>query len=253
MKKKIRIEEKKLVNLIKQVVLEQSDITMDRRVGIESRNMRALGLNPSDPYDIQNYRESVYGEPPTIHDILQFTAAGLFPFVPWLSVALELTDAAIYYNENDKRGAGLSLLWALLPFGIEYFPGVKQLGKKGFDILTRKLGKQGAKYTQQEIKALTELNNKTKLNKNLDIAIKKVAQKASQKTAEKGAKNTLKKIGQFGLQWVGVPVGVNLAYDSAYDYATSGNIQTTVENDGYAWDEVKRSLVVVVPMKTILN
>ena len=42
--------------LIENLVYEQSDSVMDRRIGIQDKNMKKLGLDPNNPSDYEKYR-----------------------------------------------------------------------------------------------------------------------------------------------------------------------------------------------------
>jgi hypothetical protein len=68
----------------------------------------------------------------------------------FMSLAADLSLAALYYSQGKNYDAGLTLAFGLIPFGqiLNKIPGVKQLGEKGFKKLLKKVinAEKGTKY-----------------------------------------------------------------------------------------------------------
>jgi hypothetical protein len=140
------------------ILKEQSEITMDRRFGIERTNMAALGLNPSNPSDNRKYLEMTYGKPLSGHDaatILQIATAFIPVIGPFLSMGIGLLDANSYYKEGNKTAASITAIFSLLPGMTSLalkIPGLRELGKKGMSKLASKiLKKQPLTKTEKEV------------------------------------------------------------------------------------------------------
>lgn len=139
-----------------------------------------------------------------VNTILQIGTAFIPLVGPLLSAGIGLMDAAQYYQEGDKKTAGLVAMFSMLP-GVGAIPGVKQLGNKGLSILASKLGKGITKFTPLEKQVIAGINAneqlvKTELNNQI--------------------KNILTKVGKGGLKFTGAVapyVGANVVYNKIYD------------------------------------
>ena len=149
---KIIITEKQYVSCL----LEQPESVMDRRFGIEQRNMKELGLNPSKPADIQKYKTSVYGPPLTGHQVATILQIGtaLIPVIgPYLSTAIGFLEANSYWAEGKKGDATLVAVLSSLPMLgslVSKIPGVKKLGQRGMKVLSDKILNGGKNLTKAE-------------------------------------------------------------------------------------------------------
>ena len=159
-----------------------------------------------------------------VHDVLGVLELGtlFIPVVgPFVSAGFGLGNAALYYKEGDTKSAGLFALFSVLPF-VGNIPIVKQLGKKGMDLLGQKLMKQGTKVTLTPLESnvLKELNkNKIFIESEVDKKVKQMAIN-SLKTTKGLSVNTKKNliaISKFGLQSAAY-LGTGVAYDKTYDY-----------------------------------
>jgi peptidoglycan hydrolase-like protein with peptidoglycan-binding domain len=160
-------------------LLEQSEFAMDRRYGISKRNARALNMTDAE-YEkevvnkggeqladfISEYR----------HEILDVLSIGslFIPIVgPFISLGIDIGNAALYYNEGDKEIAGLVLALSIIPGGeiLKRFPSVK---KYGVEFITKALSKTkaGAPMTAFEQKAIREFTEQS-ANGTLDKAAKR--------------------------------------------------------------------------------
>ena len=68
---------------------------------------------------------------------------------PFISAGIGLADAALYYKQGDKKTAGLTAAFSMIPF-IGKIPGVKQLGSKGMALLASKLTSGAKNLTKAE-------------------------------------------------------------------------------------------------------
>jgi hypothetical protein len=85
------------------------------------------------------------------HEIIGLASFGAFfiPFIgPFLSLGLELSDAALYAQEGDEYMAGLSLMFSLIPF-FEIIPGAKKFSRDAAAKILKKL-RANAKLTPEE-------------------------------------------------------------------------------------------------------
>jgi hypothetical protein len=163
------------------------------------------------------------------HNVLEVLELGsvFIPIVgPFISAGFGLGNAALYYNEGDKKSAGLFVLFSLLPF-VDKIPGFKKISESVFNNLAKKLSSKGGKITLtplengilKSIKAnegvlKSELNNKVK-----QMAIN------SLKTTKGLTPNTKKNligISKFGLG-IGAYLGAGATYSKTYDYFDKKN------------------------------
>lgn len=149
-------------------LLEQSEFAMDRRYGISKRNARALNMT-----DAEYEKELNKGSEPIAdfvydwrHEILDVLSIGTFfiPVVgPFISLGIELGNAAWYYNEGDKEMAALAAAFSLIPAGelIRTIPGVKKYGRNAIVRAFQKAnsGKALSKADQEILEAVAENSN----------------------------------------------------------------------------------------------
>lgn len=108
-------------------------------------------------------------DPHTVATILQIGTAFIPVAGPFISAAIGLADAALYYSENDKKSAGITAALSVLPFVgsvVSKIPGVKQLGAKGMAALASKLGKGGSNLTKAEVEVANAIKANEILIKN---------------------------------------------------------------------------------------
>jgi hypothetical protein len=82
----------------------------------------------------------------------------------YVSLASDLALSALYYSQGKNYDAGLALAFSIIPFGqlAPKIPGVKKLGKAGFQKLVKKVNeavtsKKYSKLIQEEKDILKEL------------------------------------------------------------------------------------------------
>lgn len=141
-------------------LIEQSDYAMDRR---GNALLNATGIRSDSDYKKVNQtidaaQKSVAIDPHTLMTVLAIGTVFIPVAGPFISAAIGLADAGLYYKEGDKNSAGLTAVFSMLPF-IKYVPGAKQLGSKGMALLAKKLN-AGAKNLS---KAEAEIVNAVKM------------------------------------------------------------------------------------------
>jgi len=125
--------------------------SQSERILIEQPESRfSFGYNPWSK-DPNNLRDSMKRQQEFVSDVTNFiyenrhglldiAAIGVafIPVVgPFLSIGLELGNAALYVSEGDNYSGGLALAFALIPGGqlIRRIPAVKKLGRNGLSVL----------------------------------------------------------------------------------------------------------------------
>ena len=114
----------------------------------------------------EDFEKFVYENRHGLIDIAALGAAFIPLVGPFISLGLELGNAALYASEGDKYTAGLSLAFTLIPAGqlIRRIPAVKQLGRNGLVTLLKKAKnpKLVKTLSKTETKALEEINKNSK-------------------------------------------------------------------------------------------
>ncbi len=143
------------------------------------------------------------------HEILDVLAIGTFfiPVVgPFISLGIDLGNAALYYNEGDKEMAGLVVALSIIPGGeiIRKFPAVK---KYGLEFITAALSKtkSGTPITVYEKKAIKEFTEQS-----ADGALSKAAKKAFRDTFRHAVQKKLAKLS--------LPQKIGVLYNYAMTY-----------------------------------
>ena len=143
------------------------------------------------------------------HEILDVLAIGTFfiPVVgPFISLGIDLGNAALYYNEGNKEMAGLVVALSIIPGGeiIRKFPAVK---KYGLEFITAALSKtkSGKPITAYEKKAIKEFTEQS-------------ADGALSKAAKKAFRNTFRHAVQKKLAKLSLPQKIGVLYNYAMTY-----------------------------------
>jgi len=152
-------------------------------------------------------------------------ASAFIPVVgPFISAGIGLMDAAQYYKEGDKKTAGLTAMFSILPgvgAVVNKIPGIKQLGTKGLSLLASKLGKGVTKFTPIEQQVIAGIKTNEQLVKSeLNNQIKQIAQKSLSSKVGGTSKNILTKVAKGGLKFTGAVapyVAADAAYNKIYD------------------------------------
>lgn len=173
----------------------------------------------------------------TILTILQISTA-FIPYVgPLISGGIGLYDAKTYYDEGDKKTAGLVAMFSIIP-GIGGLAGKLGLGKWGAKALGQ-IGKKislGQKLLPVEIQVANKVVQNNKL---IQSEVKKLSKTAI-------AKNVAKKGTKFVGTNVAPYVGANVAYNKIYD---KFNPQKPMMN----FDEIDVNKISAVNKQAALN
>lgn len=137
-------------------------------------------------------------DPHTVMTVLGIGTAFIPVAGPFISMAIGLADSALYYDEGDKKTAGITAALSMLPFVgsvVSKIPGVKQLGAKGMAALASKLSKGSKGLTKVELEIANAINaNKDLIKQELTIASEKVIPVV--KSVESFKPNFISKFGQ---------------------------------------------------------
>ncbi len=215
---------------------EQSDYMMDKRANALAN---AIGVRSDADYKavdqvIDQSKKQMFGGPIDPHTVNMVLGIGalFIPYVgPFISAGIGAYDAKLYYDEGDKKTAGLVLMFSLLPGAasiVSKIPGVKQLGTRGMAEIAKKLS-MGTKLTnpteiavvkqvaknraliELELKKAAEVAAKNKAAKEVTL---KAAKEAAKKQAVKRA--VVKKAANIGKVAAGYGAAA-VAYNKAYD------------------------------------
>jgi hypothetical protein len=158
------------------------------------------------------------------HGLLDIAAIGtaFIPLVgPFISIGLELGNAALYANEGDNYSAGLALSFALIPGGqlIRRIPSVKKLGRNGLALLLKKA------KNPKLVKTLTKTEKESleQINKN------------SKWITLTAAKELSKKIAKVSVKKMKLPQLVKFVYSFSKKYPKTYNITTMGLQIGGIW------------------
>jgi hypothetical protein len=170
------------------------------------------------------------------HQINMVASIGLslIPIVgPLISTSISLADAKQYYDEGDKKTAGLVGMFSMIPFigpVLAKIPGVKELGVKGMAAIASKLGK-GQKLSSSEQNIVLLVSNNQKLIQS------EIPKKFAKKTISQKVVQGTTKVGKVVAPYAAAGYG----YDKAYDYVKRNTPKTKAEKENVDWDFVKES------------
>jgi hypothetical protein len=146
---------------LKRIIAEQSTPTLTPSNLQPTTNVASGTINPTDGPSQGN-----------IHDFMAALAIGT-AFIPvagiFISATIGMADAALYYNEGDKKTAGLVGGLSMLPFVgkiVAKIPGIKELGIKGMAALAGKLGIGAKNLTKAEAEIAQAISNNSVIIQN---------------------------------------------------------------------------------------
>ena len=180
----------------------------------------------------------------TVNTVLQIGTAFIPLVGPFISAGIGLADAAMYYNEGDKKTAGLIGVFSMIP-------GIGGLaGKLGLSKWTAKaLGEVGKKISLgSKLSPLeTEVANKVVQYRQLiQSEMAKIGGSATIKSGAKAAKEVLKyqaekqAIKQTGKTIAGYGAA-GVGYSKGYDRVQKDTPKTKSQSEGYDWNFVRTS------------
>lgn len=226
------------------LILEQrSDYAMDRQ---SNAILRSTGIRNQKDYNTVNtvLKKAEDSSNPLLNvdkhtamTILQIGTAFIPLVGPFISMGIGLADAAMYYNEGDKKTAGLIAVFSMIPGvgGLAAKMGLSKWSAKALGEIGKKMS-LGSKLTPIE----TQVVNRVAQHKQLiQTEMNKMGKQATIQSGKNAAKKQIvksniikgtKKVGKFSGKQVAPYVGTGYAYDKVYD-ATSGKKETPSQGD----------------------
>jgi len=164
---------------------------------------------------------------------------------PVLSMGIGLADASMYYNEGDKKTAGMIGLFSVIP-GIGGLASKLGLGNVSAKVMGE-IGKKvsfGSKLTASETKIVNQVAKHKQLLKNEISKLSKAGKSTS--LAKQGVKSQLKKqaitknVGKFAGTVAGYGA-TGSVYGKTYDNLQKNTPKHKAESKGLNWELVKQS------------
>jgi hypothetical protein len=214
------------------LILEQrSDYDIDRQSNsiMNSVNIRSKKDYKTVDKIITNAENQL--DKHTVMTILQIGTAFIPLIGPFISAGIGLADAAMYYNEGDKKTAGLVGIFSIIPGigGLASKMGLDKVSAKVLANVGKKIG-SGAKLTNGEVQIAnkiaknrhllqSEINKLSKVGKSASLSKQGVKSQLKKQAIKKSVTNTVKPL-------VGYE-SVNIGYSHLYDKL---NPQTQIDN-----------------------
>lgn len=157
----------------------------------------------------------------------------VFPPALFISAGISALDAKMYWDQGDKKMAGLTALFMILPGSIQaikaFGPGLKTLGPKGMSLLAGKLAKGTALNAIE--KELVEV-----IAKNPTV----LQQVAAAAKAAAGSKvvQAVKPLATSAATYGAVGVSYSLGYDAVAGTGKFG-LAEFIKTQGYTQNDVK--------------
>lgn len=203
------------------LLIEQSDFMVDKR---SNALLNATGIRNKKDYENVNkvIKNASEIDPHTMNSAFQL-GTSVIPLVgPFISAGIGLADAKMYYDEGDRKTAGMVAMFALIP-GVgalmSKIPGVKQLGVKGMSALASKLSKSGPSGLSEVEKQVVNgiVANSELVQTELNNLVKTTAAKSAANVADKTIKAKLLDFAKNGIKFTAPYIGAGFAYDYVYD------------------------------------
>lgn len=132
-------------------------------------NPNILSIKPGMKVDfdyVEAVSKFIYDNRHGLIDIAAFGTAFIPLVGPFISIGLELGNAALYASEGDNYNAGLATAFALIPAGqlIRRIPAIKKLGRNGMAKLLKKARnpKLAKTLSENEKEVLESINKNSK-------------------------------------------------------------------------------------------
>jgi hypothetical protein len=163
--------------------------------------------------------------------VLSFGADFIPEIGPLIGAGIGAYDAYRYYQEGDTKMACIALVLASLPFlgqGISNIPGVKELGKKGLNLLALKLGNAAAKYTKTEVALIKGINlNKNIVHKEAEGLFKRTLNNVANKAGAKGVSGVTSKVATIADK--GLEKGINQGISNTIEKTAKGTYDNGIK------------------------
>jgi hypothetical protein len=224
-------EERKNILNFYYIKEQRSDFAMDRQGNALANT---IGVRSDSDYKkvnriiktAEDEAKYVVKDPHTLLLITQIATAFIPVVGVFISAGIGFADAALYYNEGDKKTAGMTAMFSVLPLlgtVVSKIPAINKLGQKGMKALSTKLAKKGsnAKLTANELEVVNGISKENSLiTQELNQYSKNITNNASNKVTNNKTKKVLKNIAKSGLKFAGITgayMGAGLTYSAAYD------------------------------------
>ena len=228
----------------------------ERDAGFKAKKLTKSQQQSSDDYHAEeggfkneptNVSIDGFYNPKDKHTLLTIAQIGtaFIPFVgPFISAGIGLYDAKTYYDEGDKKTAGLVGLFSIIPGigGLASKMGLAKWSAKALSEIAKKIS-LGKKLLPVEI----QVANKIVQYRNLITAeMKKIGETATTKMGTKVVRNKLKKQAiTNNLKNTGKTItgygAAGVGYSKGYDYVQKDTPKTKSQSEGYDWNFVKSS------------
>lgn len=161
-----------------------------------------------------------------------------------INLGIDAVDTTLYWNEGDKEMAGLSALFALIPF-VGEIPGIKQFSATVIESTKTKLlkvakGIKNISFSPQEIKLASFMKNNAQ--QMVNVGSKKISLNLVKKPGASKLLNLIKSGGKISAQ-LGAYDFVANQYSDVYQNLQSDTPKSIAEKMGYDWDEIKMSFM----------
>jgi len=198
--------------------------------------LNAVGLRSDSDYNkvkkvIDDSKNVFAVDKHTAMTILSIGTAFIPLVGPFISAGIQIADAAMYYNEGDKKTAGLVGAFAIIPGigGLAAKMGIGKLSAKVLGNIGKKIG-MGSKLTKGELDVANKVAKHRQL---LQAEIKKLGDST---LAKQGVRKQLqKKAVKKGFVKGGAQVagygGATYGYNQTYDYFQNKNLYNTEVNN----------------------
>jgi uncharacterized protein YlbG (UPF0298 family) len=230
------------------LILEQPDFKMPFQIekfgyksgnpkthnkNIEEQSMGGM-MSPtymSDPKNIKDFGDFIYEYRHGLLDVAAFGALAIPLVGPYLSIGIELGNAALYAKEGEDYSAGLSLVFALIPGGFVGKPLLNKIPALRY-------------MTKQELRQLMKKISNPKTVKTLSKTEKELMEqvnKHSKWLILTATKELTKKITIGLFKKLNLPKIVNLFYYFGLKYPKTFSVTTMGLKIGalwYSWDKL---------------
>lgn len=181
------------------------------------------------------------------HQINMVASIGLslIPIIgPILGTSISLLDAKQYYDEGDKKTAGLVGMFSMIPFlgpVVSKIPLLRSMSSKSLSNIAAKLSK-GQKLNS------AEQNIVLQVSENQNLIRSEITKLTAKKTIPQKIASTASKTGKVTAK-AGASVGKSVApyaaagygYSKTYDYVQRNTPKTKSEKEGLNWEFVRQS------------
>jgi len=182
------------------LILDQSDYMIDKR---GNAILNAKGIRTDNDFkkvnQIINKSQGHPIDPHALTAILGLATAFIPVVGPFISAGIGLVDAAMYYNEGDKKSAGMVAVLSMIPFAsgiVSKIPAIKKIGPKGMALIAKKLSSKNQNLTKIESDIVNSMKYFTpKIQQELSKMAPKL--KSIFKEIELYRPNFIKKYGEY--------------------------------------------------------